>query len=328
MLFVIFLCFAHAIPILPISIEKSTPCSPVLYTLLPECSVDNNIQTITGTGFFWDGSFWTTHQTIASSTKITLGEPYTIQEQNPRANYVRMTVPIQHEQWPSTTSVQKNDEIQCIGFDDKGVRQTGYGVVLDRSVSISWNDAPTPPLLKLSCPISSSMLGGVVTHNQKLVGMITAYQNRITYALPLERLKASSLQLGLHVEDEIALYSAHSDIPKGSEVLGIFRDYKKVFPPLIGLHESERLRIQLLEDDVWISPHNPQYNRIFIFEEREEAQYVLQPSLSLANLGLREQDRWLPDQSTPIVAFYRGPQRLLILNPSRWESKDAQKTIK
>ena len=326
MLFIIFLCFAHAIPILPISIEKNTPCSPVLYTLLPDCSMDNNIQTITRTGFFWNGSLWTTHQAIASATDM--DKSYTIQEQNPRANYVRMTATSQPEQWTSTTSVQKNNEILCIGFDKKGIRQERKGRVLEESVSIAWNDAPTPPLLKLSCPISSSMLGGVVTHNQKLVGMITAYQDEITYALPLERLKTSALQLGLHIEDEVARYSAHSDIPKGSEVLGIFRNYKKVSPPLIGLQENERLRIQLLEDDVWISPHSPQYNRIFIFEEREGAQYVLQPSLSLANLGLREQDRWLPDQSTPIVAFYRGGQRLLILNPSWWESKDAQKTIK
>lgn len=326
MLFIIFLCFAHAIPILPISIEKDTPCSPILYTLFPDCSMDNNIQTITRTGFFWNGSLWTTHQAIASATKM--DKPYTIQEQNPRANYVRMIETSQHEQWTSTTSVQKNNEILCIGFDKEGIRQERTGRVLEKSVSISWNDAPTPPLLKLSCPISSSMLGGVVTHNQKLVGMITAYQDEITYALPVERLKTSALQLGLHIEDEVALYSAHSDIPKGSEVLGIFRDYKKVSPPLIGLQANERIRIQLLEDDVWISPYNPQYNRIFIFEEREGAQYVLQPSLSLANLGLRDQDRWLPDQNTPIVAFYRGGQRLLILNPSWWESKDAQKTIK
>ena len=326
MLFIIFLCFAHAIPILPISIEKNTPCSPILYTLLPDCSMDNNIQTITRTGFFWNGSLWTTHQAIASATKV--DKSYVFQEQNPRANYVRMTANSQHEQWTSTTSVQKNNEILCIGFDKKGIRQERKGRVLEKSVSISWNGAPTPPLLKLSCPISSSMLGGVVTHNQKLVGMITAYQDELTYALPLERLKTSPLQLGLHIEDEVALYSAHSDIPKGSDVLGIFRDYKKVSPPLIGLQENERLRIQLLEDDVWISAHNPQYNRIFIFEEREGAQYVLQPSLSLAHLGLREQDRWLPDQNTPIVAFYRGDQRLLILNPSWWESKDVQKTIK
>ena len=139
---------------------------------------------------------------------------------------------------------------------------------------------------------------------------------------------AWSLPLGLHIEDETAVYSAHIDIPQGSEVLGVFREYKKVSPPLIQLQEDERLRIQLLEDDVWISPHNPQYNRIFIFEEREEAQYVLRPSLALANLGLREQYRWLLDQSTPIVAFYRGPQRLLILNPSWWETKEEQKTTK
>ena len=327
MLFVIFLCFAHAIPILPISIEKNTPCSPVLYTLIPDCSVDNNTQTITRTGFFWRGSFWTTHKAVAASTKPILNEPYTIEEQNPRANYTRIAINVQYEEWPTTT-VQKDDPIICIGSDEKGVRQEQNGIVLERSVDITWNDAPTPPLLKLSCPSSSSMLGGVVTHNQKLVGMITAFQGRITYALPVERLKSSSLQLGLHIEDEVVLYSTHSDIPKGSEVLGIFRDYKKVYPPLIQLHENERLRVQLLEEDVWISPQTPQYNRIFIFEEKDEAQYVLQPSLSLANLGLREQDRWLPDQNTPIVAFYRGAQRLLILNPSWWETKEAQKTIK
>ena len=214
------------------------------------------------------------------------------------------------------------------GFDESGAVQEIEGIVIDEAISIMSNEAPTPPLLKLSCPISSSMLGGAVTHNQKLVGMLTAFQDQTTYALPVDRLRSSLTQLGLHIENEVAIYSTHRDIPKGSDVLAIFRNHKKVNPPLVQLQEDERLRVQLLEDDVWISPHKPQYNRIFISEEREEAQYVLQPSLTLANLGLREQDRWLPDQSTSVVAFYRRTQRLLILNPSWWESKDAQKTIK
>ena len=71
----------------------------------------------------------------------------------------------------------------------------------------------------------------VITPDNKLVGMITAYQDEITYALPMDRLSTTSHQLGLHIENEVALYSIHSDIPKGSEVLAIFRDHKKyIFP--------------------------------------------------------------------------------------------------
>ena len=328
MLFVIFLCFAHAIPVLPVSIEKNTPCSPVLYALIPQCTVDNNAHTITRTGFFWDGSFWTTHRTIAGSTQLMLGGAYTLEIQDPRANFVQLKMDGNHDNWTSTTTVHKNDDVLCVGFDENGDLKEHKGMVVDQAVSIIWNGAPTPPLLEVSCSVSSSMLGGVVTHNQKLVGMITAYQDQTTYALPVDRLRSSSLRLGLHVEEEVTQYSIHSDIPQGSEVIAMFRNHKKVFPPLIQLQEKERLRIQLLEDDVWISPHHPQYNRIFIFEEREGAHYVLQPSQTLANLGLREQDRWLPDQNTPVVAFYRGTERLLILNPSWWETKVERKIIK
>ena len=321
MLFHIFLHFAHAFPTMSISVEKQTPCSPVLYTLLRDCTIHrNNTQTITQSGFFWNDSLWTTHRLLGGMHQLLLeGNPQVL-EINPRANYARISIDLDHEQWKKTATVEKKDSILCVGFDEQGRQSTQKGLVLDRSSSIVWNGSPTPPLLQTSCRISSSMLGGaVITPEQELVGMITAFDNDSTYVLPVHRLRSTTAELGLQVHEEQVTYSTHSDIPVGSEVLAIFREYKESSPPLIQLLEDERLRVRLLDDDVWISPHNPQYNRISIFEERDGAQYVLRPSAILAQMGLREHDRWNPNPKSSFATFSRGKESLWILNPSRWE---------
>ena len=165
------------------------------------------------------------------------------------------------------------------------------------------------PLLFSSSAAQSRHLCSVVLAQPKLVGMITAYQDQTAYALPVARLRTSSTSLVSTLKTKSLLILHTSIFHRAARYLASFAITKRYFLLLSSLQESERLRIQLLEDDVWISPHNPQYNRIFIFEEREEAQYVLRPSLALAKFGPSENKivgYWI--KALPLLSFIAVPK--------------------
>ena len=313
-------------PITPILVEKHTPCAAILYELTPNCSVDQNNQSERGSGFFWKDSLWTTHHLIAGAHNIQTTEknfkiPADILESSPRVDYARLNAH-SAKGLREGAKPKKGDEVFCMGFDQKGFLRTEKGFIEDLGSSIVHQNHKTPPLLKISCVTSSSMSGGAVLNQQKeLVGMLIVHEEKHSYALPSHRIRPTTAELGIHIQEEKIIYSGQIDLPINTEVLSISRQYKKVSLPLIQPLEDERIRIQTVEDDVWISPIIHQYNSITIFEEREGMQLVLRPSKKQANLGLRTHDIWFPHQNTPIIQFQRGSEMLFMLNIEWWRNR-------
>jgi hypothetical protein len=325
MLFFFVQSLAFSSPIIPILVEKHTPCAPILYELTTNCRVDKNTFNERGSGFYWNGSLWTTHHLIAGAIDIKVEKtsiriPTDITEQNPRVDYVRMNMH-RTEELTEGPLPQKGEEVLCMGFDQQGSIRTEKGVIENMGISIVQLNHTTPPLLKISCNSSPTMSGGAVVNQKKeLVGMLIANEESHSYALPIHRLRKSSAEIGIHVQEEKVIYSVQPDLPVGTEVISISRQYKKASLPLIQPIEEERIRVQTVEDDVWISPVVHHYNSITIFEEKENIQLVLRPSQKQASLGLRTQDQWFPEQKTAIIQFRRGHDILFILNPEWWRN--------
>lgn len=326
MLFFIFSAETFSNPIIPITITKNKSCAPILYTLLDDCHIMGEQYPKTASAFIWKDSLWTTHSNIAGASFIYSGKEKTniaIIEKNPLVDYAQLAYVHSENNLDTTNSFRSGEPIICVGVDADGYPKKTTGYIQNTNISITYNRNKSPPLLEITCPIEDSMTGGILLNEQeRLIGMLMTTQSGFTYAIAHDRLRASSHEIGLSIQNDHVVYSVHTEIPVGTEIFGFLRNGKSDNPPFRQLLEDERIRIQLHHDDVWLQPVSPKHNTIMLLEDNEGEQHVIRPSALWFEMGIRANDRWFAKQKNTIIRIKRDEKILYVLNPDWWRDKN------